>query len=139
VTLSDAAAVIGGLVAGLLSGAIGIGGGLVFVPMLTIGFRLTQTLAQGTSLAAIVPTALVGGITHLRQRNADVHAAVWLGVAGVVGAVGGALVAVHLESTVLARVFGAFYIGAALLLLQRALAPVREPEESEEPAPPPSS
>jgi uncharacterized protein len=121
VTLSDVAALIGGLFAGLLSGAIGIGGGLVFVPILTIGFRVTQTVAQGTSLAAIVPTALVGGITHLRQGNANVAAAWWLGGAGVVGAIGGALLAVHLESAILARVFGVFYIGAALLLLQRAL------------------
>ena len=65
-TLDDLFAVIGGLGAGLLSGAIGIGGGLVFVPILTIGFRVAQTVAQGTSLAAIVPTALVGGSTHLR-------------------------------------------------------------------------
>ena len=130
-TLNDVAAVIGGLAAGLLSGAIGIGGGLVFVPVLTIGFRVVQTVAQGTSLAAIVPTALVGGITHLRQGNADVTAAWWLGGAGVVGAVGGALLAVHLESGLLARVFGGFYVGAALLLLQRALS-IRE---SEPPAP----
>ena len=120
-TLGDLAAIVGGLVAGLLSGAIGIGGGLVFVPMLTIGFRVTQTIAQGTSLAAIVPTALVGGVTHLRQGNADVQAAVWVGAAGILGAIGGALIAVHVESTVLARVFGAFYIASALLLLQRAL------------------
>ncbi len=130
-TLNDVAAVIGGLVAGLLSGAIGIGGGLVFVPILTIGFRVTQTVAQGTSLAAIVPTALVGGITHLRQGNASVAAAWWLGGAGVVGAIGGALLAVHLESAVLARVFGVFYIAAALLLLQRVLSTT----ESEPPAP----
>jgi len=127
VTLNDLAAVVGGLVAGLLSGAIGIGGGLVFVPILTIGFRVTQTVAQGTSLAAIVPTALVGGITHVRQGNANVAAAGWLGGAGVIGAIGGALLAVHLESAVLARVFGAFYIAAALLLLQRAFS-TREPE-----------
>jgi uncharacterized protein len=130
-TFNDVAAVIGGLAAGLLSGAIGIGGGLVFVPMLTIGFRVAQTVAQGTSLAAIVPTALVGGITHVRQGNANVAAALWLGGAGVVGAVGGALLAVHLESAVLARVFGAFYIGAALLLLQRAWTT----RDSEPPAP----
>ena len=120
-TLADFAAVAGGFLAGLLSGAIGIGGGLVFVPMLTIGFRVTQTIAQGTSLAAIVPTALVGGVTHLRHGNADVQAAMWVGAAGVLGAIGGALIAVHVESTLLARVFGVFYVACALLLLQRAL------------------
>ncbi len=118
---ADVAAIAGGLVAGLLSGAIGIGGGLVFVPMLKIGFGSSQTVAQGTSLAAIVPTALVGGITHLRQGNAVRDAALWLGAGGVVGAAAGALVAVHLEGGVLARVFGVFYIGAAVLMLRRAV------------------
>jgi uncharacterized protein len=121
VTWSDAAAVVGGLVAGLLSGAIGIGGGLVFVPMLKIGFRTSQTVAQGTSLAAIVPTALVGGITHLRQGNAVADAAAWLGVAGVAGAIFGAFIATHLEGGLLARVFGLFYIGSAILMVRRAL------------------
>lgn len=120
-TWADAAAIAAGLVAGLLSGAIGIGGGLVFVPMLKIGFRAPQTVAQGTSLAAIVPTALVGGITHLRQGNAVRDAALWLGAGGVVGAVAGALIAVHLEGGLLARVFGLFYIGAAVLMLRRAM------------------
>ena len=121
-TWADAAAVVGGLVAGLLSGAIGIGGGLAFVPILKIGFQTSQTIAQGTSLAAIVPTAVVGGVTHIRQGNAVVKAAAWLGGAGVVGAVGGALIAVHLEGGILARVFGLFYIVAALVMLRRAVA-----------------
>jgi hypothetical protein len=122
VTWLDVAAVVGGLVAGLLSGAIGIGGGLAFVPILKIGFGTSQTIAQGTSLAAIIPTALVGGITHIRQRNAVLDAAAWLGAAGVVGAVAGALLAVHIEGGLLARVFGIFYIAAALVMLRRAMA-----------------
>ena len=129
-TWPDAAAILGGLVAGLLSGAIGIGGGLAFVPILKIGFRTSQTIAQGTSLAAIIPTAIVGGVTHIRQGNAVLDAAAWLGVAGVVGAIGGALIAVHLESGLLARVFGVFYLGSALLMLRRALN--RQPEADQE-------
>jgi len=130
VTLADVLAVAGGLVAGLLSGAIGIGGGLVFVPILTVGFRVAQTVAQGTSLAAIVPTALVGGVTHLRQGNASVQAALWVGGGGLVGAIGGAIIAIHLESLLLARVFGVFYIAAALLLLQRALVDPKAHQDS---------
>jgi len=105
-----------------------VGGGLAFVPILTIGFRVSQTVAQGTSLVAIVPTAIVGGVTHIRQGNAVLGAVGWLGAAGIVGAVGGALIAVHLESTLLARVFGAFYIVAALIMLRRALAHPATPE-----------
>ena len=116
----DAGAIVGGLVAGLLSGTIGIGGGLAFVPILTIAFRTTQIVAQGTSLAAIVPTALVGGVTHIRQGNVERDAAIWTGVGGVVGAVGGALIAVHVAGPLLARIFGALLIVSAVVMWRRA-------------------
>ena len=109
----DAAAIGAGLVAGFLSGTIGIGGGLAFVPIMTIGFRMAQQLAQGTSLAAIIPTALVGGITHIRQGNVRLEAAIWMGGGGVVGAVIGALVAVNLPTSFLARLFGVLLLFSA--------------------------
>lgn len=110
----DVLAIIGGLAAGLLSGTVGIGGGQVFVPMLTVGFRLAQPLAQGTSLAAIIPTAVVGGITHVREGNVVREAAFWMGVGAVVGAVIGALIAVEVPAQLLARIFGAFLLFSAL-------------------------
>lgn len=116
----DAGAILGGFVAGVLSGTIGIGGGLAFVPILTIAFRTTQIVAQGTSLAAIVPTALVGGVTHIRQGNVARDAAVWTGLGGVVGAVGGAFVAVHVAGPLLARIFGALLIVSAVIMWRRA-------------------
>jgi uncharacterized protein len=119
----DAGAIVGGLIAGLLSGTIGIGGGLAFVPILTIAFRTTQVVAQGTSLAAIVPTAMVGGFTHIRQGNVEHDAAIWTGVGGVVGAVGGAFVAVHVAGPLLARIFGALLIVSAVVMWRRAGAP----------------
>jgi uncharacterized membrane protein YfcA len=113
VSWGDVAAIGGGLVAGFLSGTIGIGGGLAFVPIMTVGFRMAQPLAQGTSLAAIIPTALVGGITHLRQGNVRRDAAIWMGAGGVAGAAIGAIVAVDLPSSFLARLFGAFLLLSA--------------------------
>jgi uncharacterized membrane protein YfcA len=113
VSWGDAAAIGAGLVAGFLSGTIGIGGGLAFVPIMTIGFRMPQQLAQGTSLAAIIPTALVGGITHIRQGNVRLEAAIWMGGGGVVGAVIGALVAVNLPTSFLARLFGVLLLFSA--------------------------
>jgi uncharacterized protein len=113
VSWGDLVAIGGGLVAGLLSGTIGIGGGLVFVPFMTIGFGIAQQLAQGTSLAAVIPTAVVGGVTHLRRGNVRRDAAVLMGAAGVVGAAIGALIAVEVPSTILARVFGAFLLFSA--------------------------
>lgn len=120
-TWSDVIAIVGGLGAGFLSGSIGIGGGLLFVPTMTVGLRLSQAVAQGTSLLAIVPTAIVGGVTHLRRGNVLIVPAAWMGGGGVVGAVIGALVAVEVPGPILARVWGAFLVFSAYRLLVQAL------------------
>ena len=78
-TWSDVLLIAGGLLGGFFSGTVGIGGGVLFVPTLTVGFRLSQAVAQGTSLLAIVPTAIVGGLTHLREGNVQVRPALWMG------------------------------------------------------------
>ena len=65
----DVVAILGGFGAGFLSGTIGIGGGLLFVPTMTVGLRLSQAVAQGTSLVAIIPTAIVGGVSHMLRGN----------------------------------------------------------------------
>ncbi len=119
----DVLAVLGGFLTGLLSGTIGVGGGLLFVPILTVGFGLAQPIAQGTSLAAIIPTALVGGITHIRQGNVVRDAAVWMGLGGVGGAVIGALIAVEVPAPLLARIFGAFLLFSAFRIAWTAWRP----------------
>ena len=126
----NAAAIVGGLAAGLLSGTIGVGGGIVMVPLMTVGYRLPQTLAQGTSLLAIIPTAIVGGLTHLREGHVVRDGAVFMGAGGVVGAILGALIAVRVPGVVLARVFAVVLIINAVVLLRRALQPQASPEPS---------
>ncbi len=116
----DVLAILGGLAAGILSGFIGIGGGTAFVPIMTVGFRFNQALAQGTSLAAIIPTAIVGGVTHVREGNVLLGPALWMGGGGVAGAILGALLAAHVPGMVLARVWGAFLVLTAFRLGQDA-------------------
>jgi uncharacterized membrane protein YfcA len=130
VSWGDAAAILGGLAAGLLSGTFGVGGGILFVPIMTSGYGFTQALAQGTSLAAIIPTAVVGGLTHIRQGNVLREAAIWMGVGGVGGAVLGALVAVHVPGGILARFFALFLFANAFVVVRGAF--VRQ----DPPAPP---
>ena len=117
----DLILVVGGFAAGFLSGTIGIGGGALFVPTMTVGVGLSQALAQGTSLVAIVPTALVSTVTHFREGNVLRDAALWMGGGGVVGGVIGALVAVHAPGPILARVWGAFLLFTAYRLLVQSL------------------
>jgi uncharacterized protein len=124
----DAAAVLGGLAAGLLSGTFGVGGGILFVPIMTSGYGFTQALAQGTSLAAIVPTAVVGGVTHIRQGNVLREAAIWMGMGGVGGAVLGALIAVHVPGPILARFFALFLFANAFVLIRGVFTREHSPE-----------
>lgn len=126
-TWSDVLLIAGGLVAGFFSGTIGIGGGLLFVPTMTVGFRLSQAAAQGTSLLAIIPTSIVGGFTHLRQGNVQVRPAMWMGGGGLVGAIIGALVAVEVPGPLLARVWGAFLLLFAGRLGFQAVQAFRRP------------
>lgn len=82
-----------GLVTGVLSGLIGVGGGVVVVPMLMMLFGVSDLVAKGTSLLMMIPTSLSGTIANFRRKNVDLLAAACVGVAGCVLAPVGALVA----------------------------------------------
>jgi len=120
-TWGDVVAIVGGFGAGFLSGTIGIGGGLLFVPTMTVGLRISQAVAQGTSLVAIIPTAVVGGISHLLRGSVLLMPALWMGGGGVVGAVIGALVAVEVPGPWLARIWGGFLVFSAYRLTMQAI------------------
>lgn len=122
-TWIDALVVVAGLGVGFVSGTIGVGGGILFVPFMTVGLRIHQTLAQGTSLAAIIPTATVGGVTHVISGNVVKEAAFWMGAGGALGAVLGAFVALYVPGGILARLFAVFLLFSSFQLFQRALRP----------------
>ncbi|HQY33175.1 sulfite exporter TauE/SafE family protein [Actinotalea sp.] len=74
-----------GAVGGLLSGALGVGGGILMVPLLIGLARMDDRRASTTSLAAIVPTALAGSLTYLARGQADLTLGAILAVGGVAG------------------------------------------------------
>lgn len=107
-----------GAAAGVLSGLLGVGGGVIMVPALVMtGF--TQHRAQTTSLAAIVPIAIVGAILFGAAANVDVPAAIALAIGSLLGVRGGALLMHRLSEVVLTRVFAAFLIVVAITMLVR--------------------
>ena len=114
------AAIAIGLVSGFASGLAGIGGGVVIVPALVLLLGVPQHLAQGTALAVIVPTALMGTITHFRNRYVLIRGALVLGVAGMVGAQLGARLALSMEADRLRALFGVFLFVAGSRMIQRA-------------------
>jgi uncharacterized membrane protein YfcA len=117
--IRDGLAIASGLFVGIASGILGVGGGVFLVPIMTVGFGFAQQLAQGTSLVAIIPGAVVGALTHLREGNLDRRAALLLGAGGAVGAVGGSLAALALPKAILARGFGIVLLYAAYRMWPR--------------------
>lgn len=108
-----------GVFAGVLSGLFGVGGGILFVPILTwIG--LTQLHAEASSLLAIIPTVLVGVWRQQRYGNVRWRPAAVLGVASIAATVGGAQLAVSLPEATLRKLFGVLIICTGAQIAWRA-------------------
>ena len=114
-------AVLIGLAAGIVAGLLGVGGGTLFVPALTIGIGLSQLDAEATSLLAIVPVALVGSWRQRVHGNVDLQAAVALGVLALAGAAGGVVIANAVPERALEVGFAALILFVAGRLVWRAL------------------
>ena len=116
-TLALAAAI--GLLAGVLAGLFGVGGGILFVPTLT-WLGLTQLHAEATSLLAIIPTVATGVWQQQRYGNVRWRPAVVIGIAAIAGVEGGVQLAETLDETTLRRLFGVLMILTAAQLAWRS-------------------
>ena len=117
-----ALALLLGVAAGVLAGAFGVGGGILFVPTL-VALGLSQLEAEATSLLAILPTALVGTWRQRRYGNVRPRAALVLGLASIGGAVIGVQLATALPEDVLRRLFAVLLLAVAGQLAWRCLRP----------------
>jgi hypothetical protein len=106
------AAVIG-FVSGVLSGAFGIGGGIVTTPAIRLLLGAPALIAVGTPLPVIIPSAITGALSYRRKGLADVRAGLILGASGAATAVAGAILATRIGGTVV-------LIGTAALILYAA-------------------
>jgi hypothetical protein len=109
-----------GLLAGVLAGMFGVGGGILFVPVLVV-LGLGQVEAAATSLLAIVPTAAVGIWRQHEYGNLRARSAVVLGAASIAGVEVGVLIATRLPEDALRRLFGVLllFVAARLALTAR--------------------
>lgn len=116
-----AEAIAVGLLAGVASGLLGVGGGAIIVPGLVIFLGLGQLEAEATSLLAIVPTALVGTWRQRRYGNVRLGEGARLGLLAVVGAVAGAVLANVLPVRALELAFAVLLVVVAVRLARAAL------------------
>ncbi len=108
-----AAVVAIGFAAGVLAGLFGVGGGILFVPTLTLGLGLTQLHAEASSLLAIIPTVVAGTWRQQRYGNVRWRPALVIGLAAIGGVEGGVALAEMLPEHLLRRLFGALMLVVA--------------------------
>ena len=108
-----------GFAAGIVSGLLGVGGGILFVPTL-LALGLGQLDAEATSLLAILPTVAVGAWRQHLYGNVRWRPAALLGVASVAGVVAGGFTAESLDEVTLRRLFALLLVAVAAQLAWRA-------------------
>ena len=113
-------AILFAVVGGLFGGLIGVGGGLLFVPALTIFLGLSQVEAEATSLLAILPTVAAGTWRQHAYENVRWRAAAVMGTTAVVGVEIGVVAAKSLAEPTLRRLFGVLVLAVAAQLAWRA-------------------
>lgn len=122
--------VASGVAMGLLSALFGIGGGIILVPILVVGFGYGQQLASGTSLAVMAPIALLGAIRLTKPGLTNWPSGLILGSGAVVGAVVGALVAGRVSGESLRVVFAVLLISLGARMVIVGAREARTPKET---------
>jgi hypothetical protein len=107
-----------GLFAGTVSGIVGIGGGVIIVPALIFLFGFSQHIAQGTTLALLVPPiGLLAAYTYYKSGYVDFNVAIFVCVGFLIGGLLGAKISINLSNTILQKVFGSFIIVIGLYMV----------------------
>lgn len=104
-----------GLVVGVVSGLVGIGGGLIAIPILVYGLHMTQHKAQGTSLAMLLlPSGMLAFWTYYKQGNADLRVGLLMALGLFIGGYFGGIWAQSISDTGLRRIFAILLVVAGV-------------------------
>jgi uncharacterized protein len=118
--VNEVAAALICLAGGMTGGLVGVGGGILFVPALTVCLGLSQVEGEATSLLMIVVVALVGASRQRGYGNLDLRAAVLIGVLSPLGVAIGVVLANNVSERVLQLAFAALALFMATQLVRRA-------------------
>jgi len=120
-----------GLGAGILSGAFGIGGGVVTTPAIRMLLGYPELIAVGTPLPVILPTAIAGAVAHVRQGTADIRTGLIVGAWGVPASVAGALLTRLVGGTVVLIITAGLVIVVAIDMVRPRTPASRVPADPE--------
>lgn len=114
----------GGVAAGAFGSLLGLGGGLLIVPLLTIGFGLPLREAVGVSLVCVIVTSSASASVYLQRRQANLRLGMVLELFTAMGAIAGGLVAFLIDERLLAALFAALLVYVAATMMRSRPAPV---------------
>jgi hypothetical protein len=107
-----------GLVAGIFSGLIGIGGAIIIIPSLVLLFGLSQHTAQGTTLALMVPPiGLLAALAYYKQGFVDLKIAAFICIGFFIGGFLGAKFAIAIPEQLLKRIFGVVLLAVSVKMI----------------------
>ena len=107
-----------GIVAGILSGFVGIGGGIIIVPALIYFLGLSQHDAQGTSLALMLPPiGILAVMNYYKAGNLNINYAIVVAIAFIVGGYFGSKISLKLDPNLVKKVFGLVMLLASLKII----------------------
>ncbi len=115
--------VLSGLAAGTFGAMLGLGGGILIVPILSLGFGLPLSAAAGTSLVCVIATSTGAAAVNVAAGRADVRLGITLGAATVVGAATGGIAAAFMPDRFLAGLFAVLMTYTAFTMLRRMRGP----------------
>lgn len=101
--------VLAGIAAGALGG-MGMGGGTILIPVLTIFFGAEQKQAQAINLVAFIPMAIASLIVHVKNKRVEMKGILWIIIPATVLSLAGSMVAQAINGEILKRIFGGFLL-----------------------------
>jgi uncharacterized membrane protein YfcA len=110
---------VGAVLAGFLGSLTGLGGGVVIVPLLTLVFGVDIRYAIGAALVSVIATSSGAAAAYVREGYSNVRVGIFLEIATTIGALVGAVVALHLRASVIAIIFGLVLIYSAYTSLRQ--------------------
>lgn len=117
--------VLVGVATGILSGLLGVGGGIIMIPAMVLLLGMSQKMAQGISLAVIIPVSVSGAVIHARHGNVNFGVGIPLAIGGVLGGIVGANAALNASPMILRGAFGVLMLILGIASLIRR--PVARP------------
>lgn len=107
-----------GLVAGILSGMVGIGGGIVIVPVLVYFLGFSQHQAQGTTLAMfLMPIGILGVYNYYKEGYVDIKSALIIAITFILGSYLGSKLSIKLDQAIVKKVFGIIILLISLRMI----------------------